>query len=736
MGTQPDANAEEVKRLQRCINDLLGLLTLPAPWTGGDSSQVARTLLDALFGMLRSDFAYMRLRDMDDGFTREMARLDPSLEQMIEAGKIGADLAGSLGEDSAQWPASTRVRIGNTEFAIASAQLGIQSDFGVVVAGSRSLDFPRQTEQLLLSVTANQAVVALQEIRNKVEARYAALHKDERLRLPLRDQSGKIVSRCDVGCDVEDQKQAEEALAANERNLKLIIDTIPAVAWSARPDGSVEFFNQRYLDYVGRPLEHVQGWGWTTAVHPDDLSGLEEMWRSIVSSGQAGEAEARIRRFDGSYRRFLVRANPLFDEAGRVVKWYGVNTDIEDRKQADDELRRSEALLAEGQHISSTGTYAWSGDPTERMFLSEQFYRIFEYDQDTAITFARLRERFHPEDLPVLDEKIKQIVAHRENPEWEIRLRMPDGRVKYVRVIGRVIHHPDGRLERVGAVQDVTQRRLAEEARDKVRSELAHVTRITSLGALTASIAHEVNQPLSGIVTNASTCLRMLTADPPNLEGARETARRTIRDGNRAADVITRLRALFTRKTTPTQTMDLNEVTQEVITLLANDLQRNRVTLKTELYHDLPLVAGDRVQIQQVIMNLLRNASDAMSHVSDRPRQVLIKTYGEEEDRVGLFVKDAGVGFEPEAAERLFDAFYTTKNGGMGIGLSVSRSIIESHGGCLWAEPNDGPGATFSFFIPRQAARVENDSPDGVVYTASTEGRASTAREASQKSGR
>jgi signal transduction histidine kinase len=271
-------------------------------------------------------------------------------------------------------------------------------------------------------------------------------------------------------------------------------------------------------------------------------------------------------------------------------------------------------------------------------------------------------------------------------------------------VISHAIHDKDGRLEYLGAVQDVTRHRLSEEALGKARSELAHVARAMSLGALTASIAHEVNQPLSGIITNAGTCLRMLAADPPNLDGARETARRTIRDGNRASEVVGRLRALFCKKDATTELMDLNEATREVIALSLSELQGNRVLLRPELADDLPLITGDRVQLQQVISNLLRNASDAMSGVDDRPRQLVIRTEREGGDRVRLSVQDAGVGLDPHSLDRLFEAFYTTKRGGMGIGLSVSRSIIESHHGRLWATPNQGPGATFSFSLPSEPA--------------------------------
>ena len=252
-------------------------------------------------------------------------------------------------------------------------------------------------------------------------------------------------------------------------------------------------------------------------------------------------------------------------------------------------------------------------------------------------------------------------------------------------------------------MQDVTERMVAEEALSRARSELVHVARLATLSTFTASIAHEVNQPLSGIITNASTCLRMLDANPPNVDGARETARRTIRDGNRASEVVTRLRALFTKKEFTLEPLDLNEATREVIALSFSELQRNRVIVQSELADDLPSITGDRVQLQQVILNLLRNASDAMVGVHDRPRQLLIRTAREDGDRARVTVRDAGTGLDRQSMDNLFEAFYTTKSDGMGIGLSVSRSIVERHHGRLWAEPNDGPGATFSFSIPRGA---------------------------------
>jgi signal transduction histidine kinase len=378
----------------------------------------------------------------------------------------------------------------------------------------------------------------------------------------------------------------------------------------------------------------------------------------------------------------------------------GYLRDITERKQSEEELRRSGAYLAKAQKLSMTGSFGWNVSADEH-FWSEETFRIFEYDLSTKVTLQLMVDRVHPQDVPLVRQVIA-LAADGKDIDYECRLLMPSGSVKHLHIVAHGTRDQDGHLEFIGAVQDVTKRRLSEEALGEVRSELAHVARVASLGALTASIAHEVNQPLSGIITNASTCLRMLAADSPNVEGARETARRTIRDGNCASDVITRLRRLFSKKDPTNEPVDLNEATHEVTTLLRSELQRSRVILREELGGEIPPVTGDRVQLQQVILNLLRNASEAMSSIDDRPRQLVIRTEREEDDRVRLSVQDAGVGFKPQDEERLFDAFYTTKSGGMGIGLSVSRSIIESHHGRLWATPNDGRGATFSFSIPRR----------------------------------
>ena len=519
---------------------------------------------------------------------------------------------------------------------------------------------------------------------------------------PLRDASGRVLRWCVLLTDIDERKRAEDALRESERESRLIVDSIPGLVAAFTPGGDVEFVNRPILEYFGKTFEELRRWGTGGTTHPDDLPHVVEVFTRSIVSGEPFEFEVRARRFDGVYRWFQSRGFPLRDPNGQIVRWYNLLIDIDERKRAEQDLRRSEAFLSEAQQLSRVGSFSWRV-ATDEVTWSEQLYRIFEIDRDVRLTLEVIGTRVHPEDLPAFKEQIERSRRDGSHVQLEIRLQMPDRTIKYVHVVAHC-RDDNGPREYIGAVQDVTPRRLSEEALEKVRSELAYVSRATSLGVLTASIAHEVNQPLAGIVTNASTCLRMLAADPPDVDGARETARRTIRDGNRASDVMTRLRALFSKKEFSLESLDLNEATREVIALSLSDLQRHRVILQSELADDLPTITGDRIQLQQVILNLLRNASDAMAHVLDRPRQLLITTKREDADHVRVTVRDTGTGLPPESRDSMFDAFYTTKSGGMGIGLFVSRSIVERHQGRLWAEPNDGPGATFSFSIPFQTA--------------------------------
>ncbi len=527
--------------------------------------------------------------------------------------------------------------------------------------------------------------------------------------VPRRDDRGSIIEWYGTNTDIDDRKRAESLVRASEKNFKLTIDTIPALAWSARPDGTADFFNRHYLEFVGLTAEQAQGWGWTAAVHPDDLDGLSAKWQQLLASEQRGEAEARLRRHDGEYRWFLFRVDPLRDDSGAIVKWYGANTDIEDRRRSEAKLQRAYDSFADAQRLSKTGSFITDlvGDDHN---WSDEAYRTFDFEPGTKISLQRMRDAIHPEDLPSFDSLLSRGMTG-DNVTFALRISITGGAIKHLRGVAHIVEPAPGRRLFVGALQDVTASKVAEEALDRARSDLAHVARVTTVSALTASIAHEVNQPLSGITINAGTCLQMLDAAPPNVEGARETARRMLRDANRASNVIARLRALFSNREPTFESLDLNDVTREVVALLLGDLQRNQIVLQSMFADDLPKVSGDRIQLQQVVMNLLRNASDAMIGVSDRSRHLMITTRRDLDDCARVTIRDVGTGLQVDGMAKLFDPFYTTKTDGMGIGLSVSRSIIEKHRGRLWAEPNDGPGATFTFLIPA-ALDVAATAPD------------------------
>jgi PAS domain S-box-containing protein len=680
-------------------------------------------------------------------------------------------------------------------------------------------DRPRAFEQLATSIASGVPFDVEHRLR-RADGTYRWFSSRG---LPIRDASEGIANWYFLLADIDDLKRAEEALKSRERDLLLIVDSIPGQIAVFTPEGKVEVVNRQVLEYFGRTLEDLRQWEISDAVHPDDRAGILERFTQAIASGEPFIWENRARRFDGEYRWLQTCGYPLKDENGHVVRWYNLLIDIDERKRAEAELqrayesfadaqrishtgsfttdlvaddhnwsdesyrifdfepgtritvqrvreivhlddlatfdaliergvggedvefdfrivtaqgalkhvhalahvvekvagkpvfvgalqdvtksklaeeqiRRSEAFLADGQRLSQTGSFSWRTD-TDELLFSDELRRIFEIEPTIPLTFELILSRVHRMDVALVQEKIGHARGGGEDLDYEVRLQMPDGRVKHIQTFAHAVVD-GGQLEVVGAMLDITQRRHSEEALEKARSELADVTRAMSLGVLTASIAHEVNQPLSGILTNAGTCLRMLGAQPPNLGGALETARRTIRDANRASEVIARLRELFGKKEPAAEAVDLNDVVREVIALSSNELQRRRIALLTTFDDELPLATGDRVQLQQVILNLILNASDAMQGVDDRPREIVIETARDEPGAARVTVRDTGVGLPPDSLDKLFDAFYTTKADGMGIGLSVSRSIIERHNGRLWAERNDGPGATFSFAIP------------------------------------
>jgi predicted ATPase/signal transduction histidine kinase/GAF domain-containing protein len=374
------------------------------------------------------------------------------------------------------------------------------------------------------------------------------------------------------------------------------------------------------------------------------------------------------------------------------------------------ELRDADVFLTQAQCLSLTGSFCWRPDTGEITF-SEELYRIFAFEQGSAVTLERVMARVHPEDVPLVKEKLEVARQGGSDLEYEIRLRMPDGSDKHLRTNAYVIRDLDGQLESVGAIQDVTQPRLAEEALSKARSELAHASTMTSIGALTATIAHEITQPLAAIVSNADSCLIWLANNQPNLDKARRAAERIVQDGHRAAEVIQSIRAQARRSASEMVLVDLNRLIVDTLELMQAELQRHEVLLETRLV-DLALIKGDHTQLQQVIVNLVTNAIEAISTSRRSLRIIRVSTESNENGDVLTIVEDSGAGIDLQVLDRIFDPMFTTKPEGMGLGLSICRSIVEGHGGRLWVSPNPAGGSTFQFSVPDATTEVDASAPN------------------------
>jgi PAS domain S-box-containing protein len=517
--------------------------------------------------------------------------------------------------------------------------------------------------------------------------------------------------------DETERVLAEQALKASEAELRRAYDFLSeaqrlsktgSFTWDEIPEKQIwsdEMFRILDLDpstVITVPLAREM-------TLPEDRHLFDDMAERSRTEFDLGTSY-RVVTSRGAVKHVHVVAHRLEDITDRAV-FIGALQDVTESKlaqealratevelrRANSELSRAHGHITAAQRLSQTGSFIWDVTADEHHW-SDELYRIAEVDPGVTINMERVRACIHPEDWPVLEAAIEQAMAGSDF-DCSGRIVTPTGLIKNFHIVGQRIESVTDRLVFVGALRDVTESKAAEDALNKARGDLAHASRVMALGALTASIAHEVNQPLAGIVANAATCLRMLAADPPNVEGAQATAQRLVRDGNRAAEVVQRLRALFANKPPALEAVDLNEAAIEVLALSSAELQAAKVLVRSELEPGLPPVRGDRVQLQQVILNLVLNAADAMRAVDEKVRELTVNTAREADDCVRLSVRDVGVGVDPENVEKLFEAFHTTKESGMGVGLAVSRSIIESHEGRLWAVPNQGPGATFAFAI-------------------------------------
>jgi PAS domain S-box-containing protein len=501
---------------------------------------------------------------------------------------------------------------------------------------------------------------------------------------------------------------AEDALRQREEELRDVIEAIPAIAFTAQPDGSSVWINRQWVEFSGLSVEETSGLGWQFAIHPDDFIEHAAKWQHSMTSGEPFENEARHRSAEGEYRWFLVRAVPLRDEQGKILKWYGILADITERKCAEVELRESEQnyrmlfeSIDEG-FCTIEVLFDQNEKPVDYRFL--QISPSFE--RQTGIRNA-------------VGRRMREIAPQHEEHWFEIygRIALTGEPMRFeneAKQLGRwydvyAFRVEDPKRRRVGILfNDITERKRAEaEARESERRyrealmELAHANRVTGMGQLTASIAHEVKQPITATVTHAQAGLRFLDAQSVNLNELRDVLTDIVKDGKRAAEIIDRIRDL-TKKAPPRKgSLNVNEMIREVVDLTHGEVVKNGVSVRTQLAEGLPLIQADRVQLQQVMLNLIVNAIQAMSGSGDGRRALQISTEAEVEGvRVG--VRDTGPGLAAESLPRLFEPFYSTKAEGMGMGLAICRSIVEAHGGRLWATGCEPRGTSFQFTIPAE----------------------------------
>jgi PAS domain S-box-containing protein len=530
------------------------------------------------------------------------------------------------------------------------------------------------------------------------------------------------------------RRRAEEALRDSEQRWRSLTEALPQLVWGAGPDGECDYFSTQWTNYTGVAESELLGWRWMETLHPDDREPTRQFWTESVAGRQPYDVEYRIRRSDGTYGWFKTRGTPIRGSDGRIVKWFGTCTDISDRKRAEQslkeheaelrqardlleikvmertkELRRSEAYLEEAQKLSKTGSWARVSATGEMRYWSEECYRVLGFEpQDGLPRFENLLDRVHPDDQHRVRETAER--AGREKVDYEVDYRIvhPDGDVRDIHTIGHPVLSPSGDVvEFVGTVMDITERRRAEKERERLRqveADLARINRATTIGELTASLAHEINQPIAAAVTDARTCLRWLAREQPDIAEARETAARMVKAITRASEIISRLRQLFKKGAPQTNLVDVSEVIQEMVVLLRGEASRYSVSIQTDLSAASPRVMADRVQLQQVLMNLMLNGIEAM-HDTKSGGQLTIRSLMREDGQLLISVSDTGVGLPAEQVNQIFNAFFSTKAQGTGMGLSISRSIIESHGGRLWATSNSGRGATFNFTLPAAEAQ-------------------------------
>jgi PAS domain S-box-containing protein len=495
------------------------------------------------------------------------------------------------------------------------------------------------------------------------------------------------------------EQRATEALRRSEEQWKAVFEHNPVMYFMVDAEGTVLSVNTFGAAQLGYPVSELHGHPVLKVFFAEDRDLVRKSVEVCLTNiGKTHSWEIRKVRKDGSAIWVRENAKAVRQLDGGLIVLIACE-DITVRKQAEDALRQSQSYLAEAQRLSQTGSFGWRV-ATGEIIWSDETFRIFGHARAPSVSLDIVFQRIHPEDRARVRQTLDRASSDGRDFDHGYRLRMPDGSIKHVHATAHAVTDTSGGIEFVGAVTDITARKQAEEKLHEAQAELAHVARVTALGELAASIAHEVNQPLAAVVAHAAACRRWLDRDPPNLEEARGTVQSIIKDGNRAGEVIQHVRALVNKTVGQKTPLDINEVVNDVITLLHYELASHRISLRMELAPALCPVLGDRIQLQQVILNLVINGIEAMQPVTDRRRELAIRTRQDDAGKILVEIRDCGIGLAGGNASRLFEAFFTTKSDGMGMGLSICRSIVESHGGRLSASGHAGPGATFQFVLP------------------------------------
>ncbi len=517
---------------------------------------------------------------------------------------------------------------------------------------------------------------------------------------PMRDEAGRIVHWYGVAVDIDDRKQAEDALRKSEQELRGIVDALPQTISVLGPDGTGRYANRPLLDYTGLTMEQLMtpdSRGNPVLFHPDDWARLQDERLRGLARKMPFEIEWRVRRKDGQYRWFLVRYHPLRDEQGQILRWYAGGTDIDDRKRAEEALRKSEQELR--LLIETLPAMVWRTSADGEPDYINQRYADYLGRPLAALAQEKWREIVHPDDVATASREWSWARETETPLDTTCRFRKADGEYRWFHVHAEPLLDGDGRVVRwYGVHVDIDDLKKAEEALRATQAQLSRASEIAAVSGVAASIAHEISQPLAAMVAYGHACQRWLAADPPNFERARLAAERIVRDGTSAAEVVSRIRALFKRADLSRTLVNLNQVIGEVNRLLTDEVASRNVSIAIDLADDLPPIWADPVQMQQVIANLARNGVDAMASEDSRPKVLDIRSRRDGTNRVLIEVRDRGSGLDD--VEKVFEPFFTTKKEGMGMGLAICRWIVEAHEGRLWAARNSPRGAVFSFALP------------------------------------